>query len=100
LALALAFAAMRAFFFLAEAASHEAKAPLSIVELAEAWANIALDAPVCEPVPMTASYSFQLLGGFHNHNIGGVASCLTSSRLRDRGQPGSQGNSTPDRRKI
>ena len=63
-------------------------------------ATSALDAPVCEPVPMTASYSFQLLGGFHNHNIGGVASCLTSSRLRDRGQPGSQGNSTPDRRKI
>ena len=49
--------------------AHEAKAPLSIVELAEAWANIALDAPVCEPVPMTASYSFQLLGGFHNHNM-------------------------------
>ena len=35
----------------------EAKAPLPLVELAEARANIALDAPVFEPVPITASYS-------------------------------------------
>ena len=46
-------------------ATHEAQAALAFLEPAIARADIALDTPVFEPLPITASNAFQLLGLGH-----------------------------------
>ena len=46
-------------------ATHEAQAALAFVEPAIARADIALDAPVFEPVPVAARNAFQTLGFGH-----------------------------------
>jgi hypothetical protein len=43
------------------APAHKAKATLAFIELAIAWADVALDAPVVEPMPVAARNSFQTL---------------------------------------
>jgi hypothetical protein len=46
-------------------ATHEAQAALAFVKPAIAWADIALDTPVFEPVPVAARNAFQALGLRH-----------------------------------
>jgi hypothetical protein len=45
--------------------AHEAKTTLALVKLAEAWADITLNATVLESVPMAARKTFQFLGTHH-----------------------------------
>ena len=55
-------------------AAHEAQATLAFVELAVARADIALDAPVVEPVPVAARNAFQTLRFGHRiHRVRGSA---------------------------
>jgi hypothetical protein len=51
-------------------ATHEAKAALPLVKLAEARADIALNATVFETVPMAASNTFQLFSIDHRVHHG------------------------------